>query len=281
MGCTMKKLSYSTVGFLDRDVEASLDAITKAGFRYVEILGQEPHISEPLSGRALLKFRLRLEQRGLKASIHAPLGTNVLGAPDEQWRLEKVKVLADYVRFAGDLGAEEIVIHPIPNPMFVLEPDNPALPKCMLDAARRSIEELIPIANKAGVRILLENLPYLCNYPLLTMRDLRLFIDAYPEESVGLTLDTGHAGISKNDPAEEIRIAGNRLCNIHLQDTDLEDDRHWLPTHGVLDWNRILQALSEIQYDNLWTFEVINGRHGENPDELSIASYRIAGSWSL
>ena len=109
------RVSYSTAGFGDRDVEAALDAIAASGYDHAEIVGQKPHVAEPLAGKALREFRARLEQRGLAGgTVHAPLTRNVLGAPEEGWRREKVEVLAAYLRFTAELGSTAMVVHPIP-----------------------------------------------------------------------------------------------------------------------------------------------------------------------
>ena len=92
------------------------------------------------------------------------------------------------------------------------------------EATRRSLDELVPVANTTGVRMLLENLPYACHYPFLVMGELRPLVDAYPEAAVGLVVDTGHAWTSGNDPAAEIRTAGSRLWGTHLQDVDAVDE---------------------------------------------------------
>lgn len=278
----MNQVSYSTLGFEDRDIEAALDSIAAAGFRFTELLGQEPHIVTPPVGKALVEFRNRLTARELHAiTVHAPLRHNVLGAPDEAWRKEKVAVLASYIRFAAAVGATGIVIHPVPNPIFVPDATHPAVPSRIRDAVPRSLDELGPIAEETGVRILLENLPYQCDYPFLTMRELRPLVNGYPEGQVGLVIDTGHAWVIGNDPAEEIRAAGPRLWGTHLQDVahDAPQDSHWVPTHGGLDWEAILGTLSEVNYAGAWTFEVHGARYGETPEELARETHRVARHW--
>lgn len=279
----MNKVSYATIGFSDRNIEAALESVAAAGFGQTEILGQEPHVATPPSGQALADFSKRLKSLGLGATVHAPLTTNVLGAPDEQWRREKVVVLGNYLHFSAAIGAEEMVVHPVPNPIFVPEPDRPELPGLIYDAARRSLDELAPVARQGGVRIMLENLPYQCSYPLQDMRQLRDLVDSYPAECVGLVIDTGHAGVRGKDPAEEIRIAGNRLYGTHLHDMDprIPNDEHWIPTQGVLNWDAIRQALAEIDYGGAWTFEVLKGRNGETSEELARLTRQIADKWCL
>jgi L-ribulose-5-phosphate 3-epimerase len=278
----MAQISYSTQGFMDREITAALEAIAAAGFSQAEISSQSPHASSPLTGNELDLFRSRLSASGVSAgTVHAPMRENVLAAPDETWRREKMPVMADYLRFTGALGAAGMVIHPVPNPMFVTDPERPELSSLMRDAIRRSLDELVPVAQDAGVRMLLENLPYNCGYPFLNMRELRPLIDPYPENAVGLVVDTGHAWTSGDDPAGEIRQAGSRLWGTHLQDVDGENpqDNHWVPGHGGLDWSGIREALDAVGYRGSRTFEVIVPRHGESPEELSHLTHEVARSW--
>jgi sugar phosphate isomerase/epimerase len=276
------QISYSTTGFLDRDVEAALDAIGTAGFAKAEILGQEPHVAVPPTGHDLADFRKRLERRGLVGgTVHAPLRRTVLGAPDDEWRREKVDVLTGYLHFAASIGSTALIIHPVPNPIFVPNPEQPELCDRMRDAVRRSLDELVPIAQKVGIRMLLENLPYDCEYPFLTMAELRPLVDGYPRESLGLVVDTGHAWVKGNDPAGEILVSGPRLGGTHFQDVDFDnpEDSHWAPTHGGLDWHSIRTALAKVQYREQWTFEVVAGRDAESADELARTTRAVAASW--
>jgi sugar phosphate isomerase/epimerase len=279
----MKQISYGTVGFTDRDVEAALDAISDAGFAKAEILGQAPHVVGPPSGSELAAFRRRLEERGLNGgTVHAPLRRNVLGAPDEDWRREKVEVLASYIHFAASIGSVGIVVHPVPNPIFVPDPERPELPQLMTEAVRRSLDDLVPIAQQQGIRILLENLPYDCKYPFLTVAELRPLVEPYPMDALGLVVDTGHAWTKGRDPAGEILTAKSRLWGVHLQDVDSENpqDNHWVPTHGGLNWEAIRTALAQVEYAGLWTFEVTTGRNNESPEELALLTRAVAADWS-
>ena len=279
--------SYSTMGFSDRGLEAALDAIAAAGFTQTEILAQEPHLAELPAGPELSRFIASLKARGLwSRTVHAPLGKNVLGAPDEDWRRQSISVLADYIRFAGEIGSTDIVIHPIPNPIFVAGRNAPQITEYIGAAVRRSLDGLVPIAQAAGIRILLENLPYSSSYPFQTMSQLRPLLDNYSEQQVGLVIDTGHAWISGHDPAEEILLAGSRLGGTHLQDVenivsgDCElDDKHWPPTQGDLDWDAIQSALVRVEYEGALTFEVQNSRYGESSDDLARIVHDIATVW--
>ena len=108
------------------------------------------------------------------------------------------------------------------------------------------------------------------------MADLRAVVDEYPP-TVGICLDTGHANNNALEPAEEARIAGDRLIALHLQDTDGIEDRHWVPGAGSIQWHRFHAALREIQFRGAWTLEL--KAHEASPAEIASAARRIADAW--
>lgn len=280
----MTAIGYATLGLKDRDLGAALDIIAETGFTQAEILGQKPHVDPPPTGRALAAFRARLQARGLAGgTVHAPMGRFVLGAPEEDWRQGAARRLAEYVEFAAAIDASGIVIHPVPNPTLVPHPESPESLRRVADATRRSLDGLVVVAQKAGVRILLENLPYHCRLPFLSMKELRSLVDSYPASALGLVVDTGHAWTSGRDPAEEILAAGPRLWGTHLQDVDRDHpaDDHWPPTHGGLNWDAIRAALGQINYAGAWTFEVCHGRNDETPEKLARVCRSVAEAWGL
>ena len=277
-------ISYSCAGFLDCGLDTALDAIADAGFPQTELLSKEPHVARPFEGKVLSKLRDKLESRGVRArTVHAPSGPTVLGVTDEDWRRKNVIELGSFIRFAGAIGATDIVIHPIPNPIFVDNPDDPSVPQLIREGVPRSLDDLVAVAEDAGVRMNLENLPYHCNYPFLTMHELRQLVDGYPDEQVGLILDTGHVGVLNMNHVAEIRAAGDRLRGTHLHDVDFSrpDGDHRPPTHGGLDWEAIRRTLSEVGYEGPWTFEVAVPCHDESPEEMARISRDVASTWGL
>ena len=277
----MDNTSYSTAGFRKQTLQQALDSIKKAGFPAVEI-GCNPHANHPFKNVALNEFIKELDTRNLKPrSIHAPSGLTTLGATTEEWRIKEAKTLESFIIFASDIGASDMVIHPIPNPIFVPDPDNPNNPTIMEKAVTRSLDYLIPIAEKYGVRMNLENLPYHCNYPYRSMKELRLLVDKYPANQLGLILDTGHVGVMGNEIVEEIKSAGDRLKGTHLHDVNgnQDGDDHKGPNRGVLNWNDMLKTLIEINYSGPYTFETIVTKENETEEELAIFTRTFAQSW--
>ena len=296
----MPDVSYSLGAFSQHSIDQALDAVAEAGFSCIELAGlgtsftdwnlvQHDDVPVPPTGPAATEFRQQIEKRGLRATtMHAPMRRNVLGAPDEAWRREKVEVLGNYMHFAAEMGAKGMVIHGIPNPMFL--PQDQELStflEPMVDAMTRSVTELVPVAAAAGIRMLLENLPYNVDLdielPLIRTYQLRPFVEQFPSEQVALVVDTGHAWTSGDDPARMCEIAGDRLWGTHLQDVPHENprDNHWVPTHGGLDWDAIRATLDDIDYPGTMTFEVIHGQNDESAEELARQTRAVATGWRI
>ena len=275
----MDDTSYSTSGFKDRGIEQALDIVASVGFPQVEVSGQDPHLVRRLTGKNLSDFLFRVESRGLKIrTMHAPSGRTTLGTTDKEWRKQEISTLHDYILFLSDLGGTDMVIHPIPNPIFVENAFDPATSERIKEGVAISLDRLVPVAQDAGVRINLENLPYHCDYPYRTMATLRTLVEPYPSEHLGLILDTGHVGVLGNDIVEEIRSAGSRLCGTHLHDAEGKEDGsdHRGPTRGYLNWDDLLGALQEIDYQGPYTFETSVPAIAETPEELAAFTRRFA-----
>ena len=75
------------------------------------------------------------------------------------------------------------------------------------------------------------------------MPELLAMIKDLPTEAVGLCLDTGHAFLNDLEPSEQVRLAGDRLIAIHMQDSDGQGE-HWVPGEGRIDWEAFRAALA-------------------------------------
>ena len=265
----MDDTSSTTSAFIDRSLEAALDAIGEAGFPQAEIYVTDPHVGTP-SEKETSRLRGILEAHSVRGrTMHAPGGRSILAAMDADWRKESVGVLTEYVRLAGVLGLTELVIHPTSPRLMAPYADDPALPQRMREAVQRSLDDLMPVIEESAVRITLENLPF-PTLPLNSMRELRPVVDPYPVEAVGLVIDIGHVVRIDLDPVDELHAAGERLCGTHIHGVNLQEGRdHYAPTLGNLDWDAMRQAFTEIGYTGPWTSEVTKPSHGEAPEELA------------
>lgn len=90
---------------------------------------------------------------------------------------------------------------------------------------------------------------------------MRRILDALPQ-SVGFTLDVGHAMIYHGNPIEYIDILADRLCHLHLHDnlggnSEMYHDLHLPPGCGRGEWAAIRRALERNGFRGTATFECL------------------------
>ena len=158
-----------------------------------------------------------------------------LGEVDERRRAEAVRLHARTLQVAADLGADNVVLH--------LETTHS---EAIEVAARRSLDQLLPAAERLQVQIALETLPP--KYYGGQIDHLNQLLSAYPTPWLGVCLDTGHAALA-GGPQHWIQSLPRRIITLHLHDNDGARDQHLPPGMGIIDWPGTLQALRAIGYD--------------------------------
>lgn len=253
-----------------------LSEVTAASFDAIELWPPLcPLISDGMRANAREAFE---RSKVRPVTMHAPLTStmNLAAVEELDRRLSVYEVAAWLARFA-DLGGEVVVVHPTGS-AFNDEAANAINVEAAIDATRRSLDELYPIADRLGLRIACENLMERGTpRPLCRMEQLRAFIEPYPA-TVGICLDTGHAVVNGLNPASEARIAGDRLIATHLQDTDGIEDRHWVPGAGRINWDEFVSTLHQIGYTGHWTFEL--SARDSDPASVAGAAKQVALVWS-
>lgn len=110
------------------------------------------------------------------------------------------------------------------------------------------------IAKDAGVQLVLEVVNRFESNLLNTTAQGLAFLDDTGSDDVTLHLDTFHMNIEEANPAAAIRLAGDRIGYFHIG----ESNRGYLGD-GVIDFERIFDALLDIGYANDITFESFSG----------------------
>ena len=118
------------------------------------------------------------------------------------------------------------------------------------------IRDLLDHIRGRDTIICLENIHHKCITE--TIEDIFLLIDALDSDQIGICLDTGHLNLSEDkDQVRFIKKAGKRLKALHLADNDGTSDQHLMPTaKGQVDFQAVIKALHDINYDGLYNFEV-------------------------
>lgn len=118
-----------------------------------------------------------------------------------------------------------------------------------------SLQSLADFQKNCPTTITMEN----CGEDIV---ELLKIVDAINSDKIAVCLDTGHLNLIKGDQGEFIRKCGDKLQALHIADNLGSHDNHMLPySAGTVDWNDVMTALKEIQYDGLFNFEVPGERH--------------------
>jgi D-psicose/D-tagatose/L-ribulose 3-epimerase len=124
-------------------------------------------------------------------------------------------------------------------------------------------------AKKASVDLVLEVVNRFESNLLNTAGQGLDFITATGSDHVTLHLDTFHMNIEEANPAAAIRLAGDKIGYFHIG----ESNRGYLGD-GVIDFDRIFDALLDIGYDRDVTFESFSSAVVDEGLSLACAIWR-------
>jgi len=154
-------------------------------------------------------------------------------------------------------GCKIAVVHPVHHEEYLGHEEE------RFEQNMKFYRTLLPYAKEYGIRIALENMfqrevkrkvlgPDTCSHAAEFIR----YLDTLDDEYFVACLDLGHCGVVGTEAQDVIRALGHeRLHALHVHDNDYTKDQHTLPGLGKMNWEEIVKALAEIDYDGEFTFE--------------------------
>ena len=233
-----------------------LGHIARHGFRAVELFATRSHFDYRDSS-AIARLAEWLRQANLTLhSVHAPIfeafrggqgiGSFSIAAGDDVLRRAAVGEIREAIRLADHVPYRFLVVHVGTSARDSKDLDN------RRDAARRSVDDIAPLAAEAGIRIALEVIPN----PLSSASMLVSFIeDDLDTPDVGICLDYGHAHLM-GDLGEAIETISGHLSTTHVHDNGGRQDDHLVPFEGTIDWDAAMMETQKIGYDGVLMLEV-------------------------
>ncbi|NOZ20428.1 MAG: sugar phosphate isomerase/epimerase [Planctomycetes bacterium] len=283
MAMGLSRTSYGQAPFkhtlhkalIGKPTEGYLTKIKEAGFEGVEAPIAAP--AEAEKGRAIaekLGMRIHSVLRGW-AKFNSPKPEEVEGS---------IKTTEKALLAAQAYGADDILLVPcriggkglaMPQPWefriqfdektghltSVVEGDNSKYKDYIqahdhaTDTSKAAIERLIPIAEKAGVVIAVENVwnnlwvePHLCAN----------FVDSFQSKWVRAYFDIGNH-VKYCPPEKWVKVLGKRIVRCHVKDFKLNDDGHGGKfvniRDGSVNWPALRKALDDVGYAGWMTIE--------------------------
>ena len=141
---------------------------------------------------------------------------------------------------------------------------------------------LLPYAKEYGVNIALENMwqrdgkrKIIMDSACSKAAEFVRYLDTLDDAHFVACLDLGHCGLVGGEPQEMIRALGHeRLQALHVHDNDLFADKHTFPYFGKTDWEEVMRALADIDYQGDLTMES-DGFYSSLPPEIKPSADRL------
>jgi myo-inositol catabolism protein IolH len=235
--------------------------VAELGYQHIELSPREdflPFFVHPRADRATIAaFRKELAGAGVEIASVLPLYK--WSGPDEDERQAAVRYWRRAIQITVDLGCG------VMNSEFNGRPEQAAASEAQF---WRSLEELLPIFEREGVRLVLEP------HPDDFMEDGRGAVDlirGIDNELVSFLYCAPHAFHQGGDLADVMRYAGPLLTQLHIADTfdhtgssglryivnppgsTARVHQHLDVGQGEVDWDLFFATLAEVGFDGIAT----------------------------
>jgi len=228
--------------------EQVLPRVAEVGIGAVELHMTEAWIGNPDPAYLHRLARLCARCGIIPWSVHTQYGPQAdVGARNEEWRKEGVRLVAQGARALWEVGGTLAVLHP----SGAVEDRERA---AVVAAVRHSLQDLLEATASFPVLLAVENM--LPGQGGDRTQELADMMRGLPDR-VCLCLDTGHASLTP-EGVELAKPLASRLAWLHLQDNMGDGDGHLPPFSGKLDWRGVARVLEAADYRGVYMFEISN-----------------------
>jgi len=258
-------LGYSTNAYTRFTLWEALEHIAGLGFRGVEIMGDRPHLYPPdFTQVDMLRLRESLREKALKVTninsftLFAVGDTYLPSWIEEDAALRNIRIqhTKSCVRAAAVLGCSNISVPP-GGPLRGMGRGR------AMRLFHQGLEEVVPLAEELGVRLLVEPEPGLL---LENSRQFRQFIRSVSSPMVGLNFDAGHFFCVGQDPVEAMEELFGWIGHMHLEDIGSgREHRHLIPGLGGMDLRSLIKRAARMGYKGDMSLELYP--YVDMPDE--------------
>ncbi|MEQ9461827.1 MAG: sugar phosphate isomerase/epimerase family protein [Phycisphaeraceae bacterium] len=239
-------------------LDRALDEVSAAGFKALELcVGPEGVIHPNLTESTCSTIRQQIEGSALIVETLASgmsWGFNPT-SDDPATRKRAIELHAGALRVAGKLGLKGMLFVP----GVVKSPISPDLIRYdhAVDRAREAVTQLLPVAEEAGVDLLLENV---WNGLFYSPIEFKAFIDSFNHPRLGIYFDTGNLLGYHQHPPHWIEVLGKRIRRVHVKDFKQSVgtlDGFCDLLEGDMPWAETMAALRQIGYEKTVIAEMI------------------------
>ena len=230
-----KVIGVSTQCLFDKSLSLALHKIKSLNVDFVEVVNEGYHELNRYNYKTYKEF---LENNALKSTIHAPFSDINIGSLNEKMRRASLSLLFETLEIAYEMGSLLVVIHPAHK-----SPLSGKFPKAYEKAQRRSLEEIDRVAERIGIRVVLENMPSFWILDGQTPERIAELIDG---TSIGVAFDIGHLNTTTGNFDDFIELLRERIEYVHLSDNNGTEDSHLALGEGTVPWKEIMKKVPRV-----------------------------------
>lgn len=232
--------------------EEKIDAVIEAGFKYIDLSmytaneNDELLISSDWEDNAKRILAHTNNQGAIFVQAHSPGGNPISGDGKAD---ELLEMTIRSIDVCGVLGIPNIVVHS--------GPTGPGEKELFFEKNREFFRKLFPAMERNNVNVLCENSTdknMRGNYYSNSGKDMREFVEYVNHPLFHACWDTGHANCEGNQ-YDDIAVLGEHLYALHINDNTGHGDEHILPYLGTMNMDEVMNALLDIKYKGVFTFE--------------------------
>jgi len=275
------QLAYSTNAYTRWSLPDALRSIAALGFAGAEILCDAPHwqLSGVTDGEVRQVADL-IAQTGLGVSNLNANTANYYFDPmpaENTFEPSLSSAKEDYRRWRIDNTARAIEIAAMIGAGCVSVTSGKPTPGCAPETSLAlfvdSLKEICAIAEQHEVRVGIEYEPGLL---VERAEEFAVVIERVGSERLGANWDIGHSFLDGESPEDAVRLIGDRIWNVHVEDIAARKHFHLVPGDGDLPFQRYIEALHRVGYDRFLTVELYT--YPEQPEAVGRRSLDYLGA---
>jgi sugar phosphate isomerase/epimerase len=241
-------LSYGLLTNPSNDILSEISKIYDLNFDYAELGIEGPEGNPQIINKKKNEIARLLQKFKQKPIGHTAYWIDLCSDYDyvrHAWILEAMRE----IRTARMVGIDLINFHANLNGMFYGEKR-----KTLLDNLVKSLREIVRYAEKRKIKVMLENVPL--SNGIHDLVEFKYIIDKVA--SLFVHLDIPHAFTSggMESVLNYINTFGDKIIHIHWHDNHGAKDEHLPIGEGLVDHEKAVRALKNINYDRTITLEV-------------------------
>lgn len=180
---------------------------------------------------------------------HAPCLHNAVICDDETYK-KNIRAIRRSIEICNILGIKRIVVHACVNEGF----DR----KLFFDYNKAFYREFFDLMEKYEIILMTENWDNE-KYHFSTGKDIRELLDEINHPLLCACWDSAHGNLDKKareiGQYQNIADIGDKLKGLHISDNFGDFHHHTIPFAGFINFDSIMQGLTDVSYDGYFTFE--------------------------